>query len=408
MFLKPAPVLILSFCFLAIAPVRSQIKVQPGKWDAALQLTADTELPFRMEVEKNKKSYTFSIHNAEEVITLTSYIKEDDSVRIDFPNFHSSLKFKVENKQLLKGYWTNFNKGNNYKIPFRANYIPPSIREAASGEEHLSGRWRSTFDPGTKDAYMAVGIFRVEKSHVYGTFLTETGDYRFLEGRTDGKSFNLSCFDGSHAFHFTGKLDDKNKITGNFYSGKHFKGDWIAEYDPEFQLRNPDSLTYMVKNEPFSFKLKDLDGKDFFFPNPAFENKVTIVQIMGTWCPNCMDETEYFKELYQKYHQDGLEIIAVGYETPNDFAAQAEKVKLLKQRHQLEFTFLVGGMANKGLASEQFSMLNRIISYPTAIIIGRDGQVKRVHTGFNGPGTGEIYQEYVKETNAFIEELLKK
>jgi peroxiredoxin len=120
-----------------------------------------------------------------------------------------------------------------------------------------------------------------------------------------------------------------------------------------------------------------------------------------------MDETKFFKELYAKYHEKGLEIIAVGYETPNDFEGKVNKIKLLKERHHLDFQFLVGGSADKGLASEQFSMLNEIMSFPTAIVIGRDGEVKRVHTGFNGPGTGKLYDDYVKDMDLFIQELLK-
>ncbi|MNX90851.1 thiol-disulfide oxidoreductase [compost metagenome] len=131
-----------------------------------------------------------------------------------------------------------------------------------------------------------------------------------------------------------------------------------------------------------------------------------IIQIMGTWCPNCMDETNYYKELYSKYHSKGLEIISIGYETSESFEEQAKKIQTLKQRKNLDFTFLVGGRASKGIASDQFNMLNEVISFPTSIYIGRDGQVKRIHTGFNGPGTGEIYTEYVKKTNALIESLL--
>lgn len=406
MFSKPSLVLISGFCFLAISSVRTQIKVQPGKWDASLQITQETKLPFRMEVKKNKKEYTFSVHNADEKIVLTPPVSEQDSVTLSFPNFHSSLKFKVENKETLKGYWTNFNKGKNYKIPFSAALNKDKKLPVPASNYDFTGRWKATFEPGTKDQYMAVGVFTSQKDKIYGTFLTETGDYRFLEGRIENQSFTLSAFDGSHAFHFTGELKN-NQIQGNFYSGKHFKTNWTAELDPNFTLTHPDSLTYVIKKEPFAFKLKDLQGNDFVFPNDQFNNKVTIIQIMGTWCPNCMDETRYFKELYEKYHDQGLEIISVGYETPSNFAEQAEKIKLLKERHQLKFTFLVGGAANKGLASEQFSMLNKIISYPTAIIIGRDGEVKKIHTGFNGPGTGQIYLDYVNETNAFIKELLK-
>ena len=135
-------------------------------------------------------------------------------------------------------------------------------------------------------------------------------------------------------------------------------------------------------------------------------NKVVIVQIMGSWCPNCLDETRYFKELYSKYHDRGLEIISIGYETGNSFDDFKRNIERLRNSLELDFTFLVGGKASKGLAKEHFSMLNNIISFPTTIFIGRDGEVKRVHTGFSGPGTGEYYTEYVNKTNALIESLL--
>eukprot|EP01041_Mallomonas_annulata_P029350 gene29350-51330_t len=207
----------------------------------------------------------------------------------------------------------------------------------------------------------------------------------------------LSCFDGSHAFFFEANYKDGN-LNGTFYSGKHYSTPFTATKDEKFELRNPDSLTYVVKKEPFAFKLKDLDGKEFVFPNEQFKNKVTVIQIMGTWCPNCLDESKFLKEMYQKYHQDGFEVISVGYETPTNFDEQVQKIKLLKSRLNLDFTFLVGGQANKALASEQFSMLNQIISFPTAIFLDKNGQIVKIHTGFNGPGTGKIYEEFKLET----------
>ena len=172
-------------------------------------------------------------------------------------------------------------------------------------------------------------------------------------------------------------------------------------------MRDPDSITILKKDNPaFSFNLKTVNGADYSFPNQETRGKVVIIQIMGTWCPNCMDETNYYKELYDKYHSKGLEIISIGYETSESFEDQAKKILTLKQRKNLDFTFLVGGKASKEIASEQFKMLNEVISFPTSIYIGRDGQVKRIHTGFNGPGTGEVYTEYVKKTNALIESLL--
>jgi thiol-disulfide isomerase/thioredoxin len=410
MFLKSTTIFFFSF-FLslytgAINGVFAQTKIQPGKWSGSLNLNEENVLPFKIEIEKKKRQIIFSIHNAEEKIILNQPQYENDSVIIDFPNFHSSLKFKVVDRKLLLGYWKNYNKGSEYKIPFKAVF-GATENPTSLDNFNFDGRWKTTFEPKTADESLAIGIFKSEDSKITGTFLTETGDYRFLEGKVNGKNFTISCFDGSHAFHFLGSLDSTETIQGKFYSGKHYSTNWIAIKDSTFQLRNPDSLTYVVKKEPFVFKMKTIEGKDFIFPNPTYDNKVTIIQIMGTWCPNCMDETKYFKELYEKYHPKGLEIIAVGYEIPPDFEGQVMKIKLLKERHHLDFQFLVGGSANKSLASEQFSMLNQIMSFPTAIVIGRDGEVKRVHTGFNGPGTGKLYNDYINEMDLFIQELLK-
>ena len=235
--------------------------------------------------------------------------------------------------------------------------------------------------------------------------MTETGDYRFLEGNIVGDSLFLSCFDGSHAFLFKAGINDE-ELTGKFFSGTHWSSEWEGIRNEDAELQSPEELTYVVDDKEVQFNLKDMEGKDFSFPNENYEGKVTIIQIMGTWCPNCLDETKYYKELYDTYHSDGLEIISIAYETGNDVEDYIESVTRLRNKLSLNFTFLIGGAANKNLASEHFSMLNKIISFPTSIFIGRDGQVKRVHTGFNGPGTGEYYTEYVRNTNSLIENLL--
>lgn len=387
---------------------QSYKKLKRGDWSANLQLGKDTFLPFHLEIKGSKKAPVFSIHNAEEKIELTSLKAVQDSFQIDFPNFHSYIRFVVKNKKEIIGLWTNLNKGKNYHIPFRATY---GLEEIASDLEAkiLSGRWKAIFSPDTQDAEYAIGVFKADETyHLSGTFLTETGDYRFLEGKTlYGNQFILSCFDGSHAFLFTGSLTKNGEIDGLFFSGKHYQTKWKATKNETFKLRNADSLTYLINSDIFSFKLKDLEGKDFVFPNEQYKGKPTIIQIMGTWCPNCLDETKFLKEMYDKYHVSGLEIISVGYETPPTFEGKVEKVKLLKDRLDLNFTFLIGGEANKNLASEQFSMLNKVISYPTAIFLNKEGEVVKIHTGFNGPGTGEIYETFKKETEQLIIELLK-
>src|SRR5690606_30054656 len=98
-------------------------RMQLGYWKASLQLNDSTSMPFKLMITKTKENYMFSVHNAEEIITLKEItILKNDSLRVSFPNFHSTLTFKVEDRNRIGGYWQNFEKGTSYKIPFKALY----------------------------------------------------------------------------------------------------------------------------------------------------------------------------------------------------------------------------------------------------------------------------------------------
>lgn len=384
-------------------------------WTGSLFLDTNVSLYFKFDVaQQTDGSYVLTVINADEKIILTDLVMKNDSLRARFPFFNSEFVWKVSKKG-LNGYWQNFQKGDNYRIPcsisygdfyhplhFLSTFYPPS---------NIHGIWEATFDPGTDDAYPAVGVFKQEGQWISGTFLTETGDYRFLEGALLQDSLVLSCLDGTHAWMFTGRIHGET-IRGHFYSGKHWKGEWMAVRNENASLPDADTLTKVERTETFRLTIKDVSVgapyREFNFPSEEYKNKVTIIQIMGSWCPNCLDETRYFLSLYDKYHAQGLEIVAVAYETGKDPAQHLERIKQLKQRLNIPYQIVIGGTSSKTLASEQFSMLTDIISFPTAIFIGRDGQVKKVHTGFSGPGTGSYYTEYTQETERLLQELLQE
>ena len=402
---------LLSFSIFSQTPKIKSLKT--GSWSGNLSLNTSHDLHFQIDIQKVKKEYFFTILNGKEQIKMIHPKVERDSLVLEFPLFNSLLVLKRHDAENLKGYWLNLNKGVNYAIPCELNFGYtdrfPSQKLLLSTVQpsNFNGKWECFFEPGTPDAYKAVGVFTQQYTKIEGTFLTETGDYRFLEGNVIQDSLYLSCFDGSHAFLFTGRISPDG-IDGKFYSGKHWETNWTAVRNETFALTHPDSLTHLVDTARVQFSFKDLNGNDFHFPTTAYENKVTIIQIMGTWCPNCMDETKFYADLYAKYHSKGLEIISIGYEIGTDYLAQAASIKRLKDRLNIAYPLLVGGSANKNLASTHFSMLNKIISFPTSILIGKDGLVRKIHTGFNGPGTGKYYETYTQETVDLIEKLLNE
>lgn len=395
---------LISFSF----QTKAQLKICSGKWLGELQINEYDVIPFDIEITKLKGNFTFTVLNGEERIELNSPVYKNDSAYIRFPYFNSELRLVASNRKTISGYWFNYNKGDNYKIPFEAKRTKDerfTEMELVKNTDQIADKWKVTFEPNTKFAYPAVGLFTQSNNQVTGTFLTETGDYRFLEGNVNNDSLFLSCFDGSHAFLFKAVIND-NSLKGKFYSGNHWNSEWEATPDENFELSNPDEITTVNNDEKLSFSLKKLDGSLYNYPNSDVKGKVVIIQIMGSWCPNCLDETQYYKELYEKYKSDGLEIISVCYEISDDFDEQVASVLRLKEKLNLDFNFLIGGKASKVIAAEQFNVLSDISSFPTTLFIDRNGDIKRVHTGFNGPGTGQYYTDYVEKTNALIESML--
>lgn len=404
-------IIIISFFFIhySYAKCNKQTKIKEGSWLAELKLNSEDVLPFNLSIEKTGGVYVFCVVNGEEKIELSTPKTIGDSLFVRFPFFNSELVFKVLNKKAIKGYWVNYNKGENYKIPFSAKLSSCGRFSCVENNEtlNLDGKWEVYFEPEAPSAYPALGLFSQANGSgvINGTFLTETGDYRFLAGNTTKDSVYLSCFDGSHAFLFKARLM-KDSLIGTFNSGSHWRSAWKGVRNPNFELKSPEELTYLIEGRDFSFNLKSLNGENFNFPNKDYKDKVVIIQIMGTWCPNCLDETIFYKTLYEDYNERGLEIISIGYETGNSFEDYSNSISRLKKRLELEFTFLVGGPAKKDVASEKFNMLNSIISFPTSIFLDKKGNIVRIHTGFNGPGTGVYYDEYASSTVKLIEALL--
>lgn len=119
-----------------------------------------------------------------------------------------------------------------------------------------------------------------------------------------------------------------------------------------------------------------------------------------------MDETRFLAPWYDQNKNRGIEIIGLAYERKPDFKYASERVKRMIEKLDVSYDFVIAGTDDKATASSTLPMLNRIAAFPTTIFIGKDGLVKKIHTGFSGPGTGEYYEQFKEEFNQTINELL--
>jgi len=379
-----------------------------GTWRVLMYLDSNdlsTNLPFNMTVRGN----TVTISNASERIQITEYRQEGDTTILVMPVFGTELRFAKDNEEELKGFWVNSLKKEPYRIPIAA-YHRDQRRFASNNNNtpnNIGGRWKVTFSPDSEDAYTAVGIFEQAGNRLTGTFMTETGDYRHLEGNFDGHYLNLSAFDGSHAFLFKAEAKSNNSIEGNFWSGTHWKESWVAERNETFQLASASSLTKLKDGATtLNFSFPNLANEPISLQDEAYKDKVCIVQILGSWCPNCMDETRYFVELYEQYHEQGLEIIGIDFEPDGKFETFERNVTKMKEDLNVPYEIVFGGSSRKSEAAEALPELEHIMSYPTSIFIDRTGTVQYIHTGFSGPATGEHYELTKEIMESWVEEML--
>ena len=196
-------------------------------------------------------------------------------------------------------------------------------------------------------------------------------------------------------------------MEGDFWSGNHWVENWTGTRDADFELPDPNSLTFLKPAySKVEFVFEDMDGETVSLSDPQFADKVVIVQIMGSWCPNCKDETAYLVSLYNRLHEQGLEVVSLAFEKSDNRETNLRSLKRLRDHFNVPYPILLAGMASKMEAAEKLPMLNHVLSFPTTVYIDRSGEVRRVHTGFSGPGTGEYYSEFVEETDRFVTTLL--
>ena len=307
----------------------------------------------------------------------------------------------------MEGVWIK--NYSDARIPFKA-YFGKDHRFTTLRKEpvaDVSGNWAVTFGKPGEEPYPGVAEFRQNGNYLTGTFRTETGDYRYLEGTVQADRLYLSVFDGSHAFLFEAQIQEGGgALVGTFRSGRSYITGWTAERDDNAELASPDELTQLTTDAPLSFTFPDVDGNPVSLDDPRFAGRPKLVTIFGTWCPNCRDEADFLKDYLASNDTGDLQVLSLAFERygPDDDRSRAA-IRRYRENMNVDWPILLAGSSDKDEASRALPMLNRVISYPTMLFVDRDNRVRRIHTGFNGPATSK-YAEFKTSFDRSIQELL--
>ncbi len=376
-----------------------------GIWRGAIR-TQGIDIPFQFDVQENDGKYTIFLINDSERIPLDDISISNDSIHVPMYVFDATIHAKI-GKDKLVGVWVK-NYADDYIVPFEAKLgdIPRFIVDSSAPVANFEGEWEVDFIE-EKTVEKAIGVFKQSGNRATGTFLLSTGDYRFLEGVVDGEVMKLSCFDGTHAYLFEATLQENGEISGEFWSGKSWHQQWTAKHNDSFELPDPYSLSFIKEGyDTFEINFPNTEGKQIQLTDEKYKDKIVVVQVLGTWCPNCLDETSFFVDWQKRNKDKKVEFIGLAFEYKDDPQYAITRINRMKSKLDINYEILIAGSTQKESKEKALPMLNRIISFPTTIILDKHHKVRKIHVGFSGPGTGYYYEKYVEEFNLFMDKLL--
>ncbi len=326
---------------------KKPVELKTGTWRGIIEMQ-NQQLPFQFDVEKKDSALQVYIRNGSERLLLDDVTIKGDSVTMALHVFDASLKAKIEGNQLKGTFAKNY--APDASLPFSATFGEDfRFTNEKTAAIDFSGKYQVKFFT-EKDTTISVGIFEQKANIVTGTFLTTTGDYRYLEGNVVGDELKLSTFDGNHAFIFTAKKTG-DTLRGDYFAGKSGHESWIGIKNDNATMPDSESLTFLKPGfEKLDFTFPDLDGNKISSADERFKNKVTILQIFGTWCPNCMDETKFLKDWYVQNKDRGVEILGLAYERKDDFIYASTQVKKMKTKWNVGYDFVIAGVNDKAKA----------------------------------------------------------
>lgn len=384
----------------------------PVKYRAVIKRTDGRNIVFNLDESRATNKISWVIRNADERIEVKEIKQKGDSLLVTMPFFGAEI-FLKKTSVGYTGQWKKAGSKGDVFMPIEIKkgnerYLIPATPKTIN----LTGRWRAVFRNAAGEPSDAIAELKQVGHKITGSILTTTGDYRYLEGAVNSDSLVMSTFDGTHAFYFSAKIDKEGKLfNGIFASGPTSVETWEAVRDAAVELDESDVLMKVKDpSQRLNFSYPDLDSTIVSIQDNRFKGKVVVIQIMGSWCPNCMDETAFLSQFYRENKNKGVEIIGLAYEYSTDFNKAKNNLSRFKNRFKVEYPMLVTGVtSNDPLRTEKtLPQLTPIKAFPSMIILGKDGSIRKTHAGYSGPATGIHHEKFKKEFDEYINMLISE
>jgi thiol-disulfide isomerase/thioredoxin len=368
-----------------------------GTWNAMV-MAEDREIGFQMKFETKAGKLRAAVMDGDRPIWSTSAVFAQGKLAVKWDFYASSLEALSQGGE-LKGTYTRRTRRGPVSRAFLARRAVAA--KAGAAKSPFDGDWVLTPEGGGNGMKAR---FQMSGGKLTGTVLRIDGDFGTLAGTVSGKQATLTHFDLVRATQVTLAMDDAGKLSGVIDGRTKFTGvrEGASMPDPSTVTRVRDA------NEPFRFTAKDLEGNTVTLADERFKGKAVLITIMGSWCPNCHDESPFLTELYKKYGPSGFEVVALAFEYTGDAAVDVPQIEAFNRRHSVPYLTLLAGSTEDGQVQKALPQLVNFSAFPTSIVVDRAHRVVAIHAGFAGPATGSLHTELKGKMTAEVEQALAR
>ena len=380
-----------------------------GLWEGTAELAEGKTLPFQMSLTLSGSNPSGYFIVGDETIPIPEISHHGDSLSFLFSEYGAAMRGRWSRATWSGLYYRYRSDTTSFSFSARPFTSKPgqSIPSVPAGIP-LVGTYQVYFQRESAVDSATTARFWLKGDSVYGTFIAPDGDYGLHIGTMAGNTVRLSRFTGWQAMMIEVTLQS-GTWTGKHYVRKEPPLNFSLESRPALPKESPGPRHAAMVNpkSPFAFAGVQMSGDTLKSTDPRFKGKALIVDIMGTWCHNCMDESPLLQRLYAEFHDVGLEIVGLSFENNDDVELAKKNLSLYRDRFGITYPLLFCGTTDEANVQSRLRyQIKDFFAYPTALFIDRKGLVYHVHSGFKGPGTGDEYQNQVQDFYDMVRKLM--
>jgi thiol-disulfide isomerase/thioredoxin len=369
-----------------------------GEWDATVKANG-VDVPCRLKITEQGASIQGTFFNGEELYPSTSATFTNGQLTLNFEYTSGKLEAAYKDRHIEGVFHTTRGNYGFSAVPHVAPAPPSPNPPSIDGDWEIANK-----SPKGEQAWQF--LVRQKGPEVAASILRIDGDTGVLTGVWRNGNFTLSHFSGARA----ALLEVTPQADGSLHLVMNGKTEYTALRPEAARAKGlapptdpADHTGVKDPSEVFHFAFNDLSGKLISQDDPRLKGKVIVLNVFGSWCPNCHDEAPFLEEMYKKYRARGVEVVGVDFEEA-DQLQDPVRMRAFAKRYGIDYTILVAGAT--GEVNEKLSQMKNFNAWPTTFFIGKDGRVAHVHAGFPSSASGKKYTEAKQDFAQTVERLL--